>query len=442
MAEDRPNIILIMADDMGWDLTSFGGEINQTPELDALAMQGMRFTDFHSNGGVCSPTRAAVMTGKYQQRVGIHSVILAKHYRHVGLELKENTVAEMMKGAGYKTGLFGKWHLGYDVKHNPVHQGFDEFKGFIAGNVDYISHVDIALKLDWWDGNVIKNEEGYTSDLIADYTVDFIDRNHDEPFFVVMAQEAPHDPFQSRDSPIQRIAEERVITEKIAGDTEAKDVIFPKMMKAMDEGVGRVVDALEKYDIADNTLIVFMSDNGPNPAGRRGESGNMTGRKGDITEGGHRVPAFAYWPAKIKPGLKNDTTLLGMDLMPTFANLAGIPAKKVGPLDGVNFSDILLSKTPDVAPRDTFWMIKTSTAIRSGPWKVIMTEMEDKDTEYSLFKLNDLGEGETEDIKGSHPDIYTDLKSRLLTWDTDMKKVLRQKQIDIGFDRTSEIPRN
>ncbi|MHC4518058.1 MAG: sulfatase-like hydrolase/transferase, partial [Planctomycetota bacterium] len=194
--DERPNIILIMADDLGYgDIGCYGGWI-QTPNIDALAKGGMRFTDYHSNGAVCSPTRAALLTGRYQQRCGIDAVVTAKGpARETGMAQKEITFAEVLKQRGYVTGLFGKWHVGYRVQFNPTKQGFDEFIGYVSGNVDYHTHIDQANITDWWKGPKKAPEEGYVTDLVTKHAVDFLHRHKDEPFCLYLPHEAPHYPY-------------------------------------------------------------------------------------------------------------------------------------------------------------------------------------------------------------------------------------------------------
>ena len=182
---ERPNFIVILADDMGYgDASCYGGKRFATPHLDRMAAQGMRFVDFHSSGVVCSPTRAGLLTGRYQQRAGVPGVINADpaKNRHHGLQLAEVTFAEALRAAGYRTALFGKWHLGYDKKFHPPHQGFDEFRGFVSGNVDYIAHIDRMGFADWWQGRELKDESGYSTHLITEHAVRFVESNKDAPF--------------------------------------------------------------------------------------------------------------------------------------------------------------------------------------------------------------------------------------------------------------------
>ena len=184
--QEKPNIIIIMADDMGYgDLSSYGSTFINTPNLDKMAAEGIKFTDFHSNGSVCSPTRAALLTGKYQQRLDIDGVVTAKNHRDKGLATIEKTFAEAIKAAGYVTGMFGKWHVGYQTKFNPINQGFDEYIGYVSGNVDYHSHIDQEGYEDWWEGDTLKSEKGYSTDLITKHSVDFIKRHKDILFYFI-----------------------------------------------------------------------------------------------------------------------------------------------------------------------------------------------------------------------------------------------------------------
>ena len=286
--ERKPNIIIILADDYGYgDVGCYGSKRFNTPHLDALAAGGLRFTDFHSNGAVCSPTRAAFLTGRYQQRTGISGVVTAAGHRNTGLDLGETTFAEVLKPAGYVTALFGKWHLGYLPDYNPVRQGFDEFIGYVSGNIDYHAHLDQTGMEDWWEQEELNPERGYTTDLITDHGVDFIQRNREKPFLLYIAHEAPHYPFQGRNDPPRYTRENGRTNDPVTQE------VYREMIEVMDEGVGRIHQAVIDADLIDNTLIIFFSDNGPSGLG---SAGALRGKKGQIWEGGHRVPAIAYWP--------------------------------------------------------------------------------------------------------------------------------------------------
>lgn len=408
-ASEKPNIILILADDLGFgDLGCYGSDRFETPHLDALAAGGLRFTDFHSNGAVCSPTRAALLTGRYQQRAGISGVVTAANHRHTGLDVRETTFAELLRGAGYATALFGKWHLGYLPTYNPVRQGFDTFVGYVSGNVDYHNHLDQTGREDWWSQDKLAPETGYTTDLITEHGVAFIQRHRDRPFLLYLAHEAPHYPYQGRRDPPRYIP----------GRGRTKDPVSPavykEMIEVMDEGVGRVVKAVQDAGLTERTLIVFFSDNGP--AGP-GSAGSWRGRKGQPWEGGHRVPAIAWWPGRIEPGRVSDQPAMGMDLFPTAAAVAGIPVPDHLALDGVNLLPHLLEARP-IAPRPLFWQYRAWLAIRDGDHKLVLSEADARPVLYNLRS----DPGETTDLSEKRPDVTETLLNRLRAWDQAVRR--------------------
>ena len=378
---ERPNILFIMADDLGYGgVGCFGSKDHDTPHIDSIAAQGVKLTDFHSNGAVCSPTRAALFTGRYQQRSGVTGVVTAKGHRDKGMALDEVTFAEVLRDAGYATALFGKWHLGYDAAFNPTKQGFDEFKGFVSGNVDYHRHIDQAGFLDWWQGADKKDEKGYLTDLITDHAIDFIGRTKDKPFCLVLTHGAPHYPLQGRKTPGFRT----VGKTKVNVPVEEPEKIYKEMIEVMDEGIGRILDKLRTTNRLDNTLVIFCSDNGPASIG---SAGPLRGRKGTVWEGGHRVPGCIMWPARIPAGRTLSDTMLTMDLFPTFLAAAGIRDNDGPDLDGIDLLPALCKSKP-LPERSLFWDTGRSWAMRKGPWKVVSG----KDGT-GLFNLeNDLGE--------------------------------------------------
>ena len=401
--ERKPNIIIILADDYGYgDVGCYGSKRFNTPNIDTLAAAGLRFTDFHSNGAVCSPTRAALLTGRYQQRTGINGVVTAAGHRHTGLDLEETSFAEVLKSAGYVTALFGKWHLGYLPEYNPVRQGFDEFAGYVSGNVDYHAHLDQTGKEDWWKQDQLNPECGYTTDLITDYGVDFIQRHSEEPFLLYIAHEAPHYPYQGRHDPPRYTRE--------SGRTEdpVTPEVYKEMIEVMDEGVGRIRQTLVDAGLIDNTFIFFFSDNGP--AGP-GSAGSLRGKKGQIWEGGHRVPAIACWPGKIEAGRVSDLTAMGADLLPTMAAIGGIDLAADLKIDGINLLPHLIeNKLP--APRPLFWSLNDKLAIRKGDFKLITDTTFSETTLYNLSV--DLGE--KNNIAADYPDLVQKLLNLLKTW--------------------------
>lgn len=412
--EKKPNIIIILADDYGYgDVGCYGSKRFLTPHIDALAAGGLRFTDFHSNGAVCSPTRAALLTGRYQQRTGINGVVTAAGHRHTGLDLGETTFADVLKPAGYATALFGKWHLGYLPDYNPVHQGFDEFIGYVSGNVDYHAHLDQTGKEDWWKQDELNPECGYTTDLITDHGVDFIQRNSRKPFLLYIAHEAPHYPFQGRNDPPRYTRDSGRTKDPVTPE------VYREMIEVMDESVGRIHQAVIDAGLMDNTFIFFFSDNGP--AGL-GSSGPLRGKKGQIWEGGHRVPAIAYWPGKIEAGGVSDLTAMGADLLPTMAAISGtaLPDKLI--LDGINLlPHMIANKEP--APRPLFWSHKNQLAIREGDFKLISNE---SFSEISLYNLKvDLGE--ENNIAAEYPDLVQELLKILKAWQKNVTKDVKNR---------------
>ncbi|WP_051160253.1 sulfatase-like hydrolase/transferase [Cyclobacterium qasimii] len=409
-SELGPNIVLIMADDLGYgDISCYGSATINTPNLDLLAANGVLFTDFHSNGAVCSPTRAALMTGRYQQRTGVEGVVTAKSHREVGLSLNEITIAEELKQYGYTTGMFGKWHLGYDKGFNPTLQGFDEFTGFVSGNVDYHAHIDQEGYLDWWQGAEIENEEGYSTDLITENGVKFILRNDpkktDKPFFLYLPHEAPHSPYQRR---IDKILREvgTAGTQEVIEDSISS--IYKEMVEVMDEGVGKIVQSLKETGQYENTILIFISDNGAN---HFGDNGGLRGHKASPYEGGSRVPAIFSYPGVIKDGSVNDQIVLSMDLMPTLLDFIG--KKPAAKIDGVSIKENLLQQT-NLPKRDVFFAYGNKSFIRSGDWKLISIDGKNgKDIElYNL--LDDLQE--KNDLSADKPALAGELLGKLESW--------------------------
>lgn len=411
VAFNSPNFIIIMADDLGFgDISCYGNNYIKTPNIDKLATEGIRFLDFHSNGAVCSPTRAALLTGKYQQRTGIGGVITAANHRDVGLATNEITIADELKKYGYNCGIFGKWHLGYDPRYSPVLQGFDQFKGFVSGNVDYHAHIDQEGNLDWWNDLVTEDQEGYTTDLITQYGVDFIESYNSnktgKPFFLYLPHEAPHYPYQRRvDKVLRRIGEkgsEAIPADSIPG-------VYKEMVEIMDRGVGRIIQALKETGQDKNTVVIFCSDNG---ASKNGSNGVLRGYKSDLYEGGHRVPAIAWSPSKFKAGMVSGQPILTMDLLPTFLDF--IEHRPQGnDIDGISIKDLLLSNKA-LPKRDLFWNFKNKNAIRHENWKLVSSKLGDKVT-LELFDLSkDLAE--KNNIAGDYPELARQLQQKLEDW--------------------------
>lgn len=395
---DNPNIIIILADDLGCgDMSLYDGWIH-TPRIDQMAREGVRFTDFHSNSSVCSPTRAALLTGRYQQRVGIVDVI-AGHLDTPGLPVTELTIPRIMKQQGYATAIFGKWHLGSELEFNPIYHGFDEFVGFLPGGCDFHDHSR------WMEGTEVRQQYGYSTDIITNRSVDFIKRNLTKPFFLFVSHQAVHNPYQTPDDS----------TKFKISDLENNRPIYEVMLKELDKGVGEILDVLSELNMEENTFVFFFSDNGAvhmNPHERP-----FRGSKFSNYEGGHRVPAVAWWPEHIKPGWNSDELVIGMDLLPTIIDIleADIPTQHS--FDGSSIKDHLLhqSKLPE---RQVFFGYepKLGTAMREGHWKM--------QTKGDVVELYDLSTDikETTNVAAQHPERTEKMKAAIEAWKIEVTK--------------------
>lgn len=428
-ADDRPNFVVIMVDDMGYaGVSCLGNPYFQTPQIDRLAADGMKLTDFHSSGTVCSPTRAGLLTGRYQQRAGIEAVIhpVADHPEHrKGLQKAEVTFAEKLQVAGYATGIIGKWHQGYPHNsddYHPQNHGFDEFIGYHSGNVDFVSHVGDHNRHDWWHGRDETTEDGYATDLINRYAVDFIERHREEPFCLYVSHLAIHNPVQVRGDPVRRTENEGWKRWMPADEAERIEK-FRGITLPIDEGVGQIRRTLVRLGLDRDTLVLFFSDNG---ASADFPSGNpeLRGRKGSVYEGGHKVPFIAWWPGHIAPGTSDDTPAITLDVMPTLLALAGIETPARPALDGVDLSPLLLAreKLPD---RPLYWASLSnrgarSEAMREGPWKLVVQHPKAKpgSFENETVELYHLGNdpAEQDNLADDEPDRTRVMLSRLKRW--------------------------
>ena len=427
-AKTRPNFVVIMVDDMGYaGVSCFGNTYFKTPQIDRLAAEGMRLTDFHSSGTVCSSTRAGLLTGRYQQRAGIEAVIhpLANHPEHrKGLQKVEITFAEVLKRAGYATGLIGKWHQGYPHNsddYHPQHHGFDQFVGYHSGNIDFVSHVGDHNKHDWWHGRQRVETQGYATDLINRHAVEFIEQHRDKPFCLYVAHLAIHNPVQVRGDPVRRTEDG---WKRWTPSSEAERIEkYRGMTLPIDEGVGQIRETLVRLGLERNTLILFFSDNGASgdfPSG----SPQWRGGKGSVYEGGHKVPFIAWWPDHVTAGTVSATPTITLDIMPTLLSLAGAVPDPKRPLDGVDLSPVLFSggSLPD---RALFWASMgnggaRSEAMRDGPWKLVVQHPKAKAGTFEhesieLYRL-DQDPAEKTNIADGEPERTAAMLRRLKAW--------------------------
>lgn len=402
-----PNVVVVMVDDMGYGgLSCFDNRHFETPEIDRLAADGVKLTDYHSNGSVCSPTRAALLTGRYPTRTGIDQVVnadpkLASH--RLGLDAGEWTFAEAMKSAGYATAVFGKWHLGYTPEFFPTRHGFDEFKGFISGNIDAHSHRDRMKTQDWWQNERLDDQPGYHTDLITDNAIDFIERRRDRPFFVYVAHGTPHSPHQARGSVVRRgpLAGRRArwSPEETYSETPgADDWLIRHFILPVDESIGRLRAKLEELGLADNTVFWFISDNGGTKQNHT-TSSRTRAAKASFFEGGHRVPGIVWAPGRITPGTVCDEFILSFDIMPTSLATAGVAPPPGHTIDGRDVGPALFDGEA-LTPVVRFWRrVGSGGALRDGDWKLVLQ----KNSEPQLFNLA-TDPQEKGDVAKNYPD--------------------------------------
>lgn len=422
----KPNIIFILVDDLGYgDLGCMGGPDIKTPHIDRLAAEGVKFSDFYANAPVCTPTRAGFMTGRWQQRIGLEFAFgyQVEQSRRVngawvpepdmhglGLPLGEVTIADRLKAAGYATGAFGKWHLGYRDEYNPTKRGFDEYFGELLGHADFYQHKYFDGTPALRDGLKPVKRDGYFTDLVNERAVKFVRDHARHPFFLYVPHLAVHAPFQPPDAPATPFVTRESM---LRGSRE----IYRAMLERVDRGVGEILAELDRQGIAENTLVVFSSDNGGE---RWSRMTPLFHHKATLWEGGIRVPCLMRWPAKLPRGKTTAQPAITMDLHATFLALAGVAAPKEKPLDGIDLLP-LITAAPGAPLRERtfFWRMDRSNrkqrAIREGDWKYL----NDGNTMDLLFNLTaDIGE--RTNLNYLRPEITDRLKKKLAAWEAEM----------------------
>ena len=423
-SERRPNLVVILADDLGNADLGYRGSDIKTPNIDALAAGGVRLESFYGMP-VCTPARAALMTGRYPMRYGLQTLVIFPSHAY-GLPTDERTLPQALKDAGYRTAMVGKWHLGHaDQKYWPQNRGFEHFYGNLVGEVDYFSK-DRGGLTDWQRNGKFLKEDGYFTTLIGNEAVRLIE-SHDgaKPLFLYVASLAPHAPYQAPQDYIDRyksIADEKRRT-------------YAAMITALDDQIGRIVAALEKKNMRNNTLIVFSSDNGGATSalfatGARSEeerkesggvglgekppasNGKFRGGKGSLHEGGVRVPTIANWPGKLKPAIV-EQPLHMVDIMPTILSLAGIKSNGHHPFDGRDMWPALAAGKPSPHEDILINVEPFRGAIRKGNWKLVRIALLPGKTE--LFNLAE-DPSETNNLAERHPDIMKELEDRLMRY--------------------------
>jgi arylsulfatase A-like enzyme/L-ascorbate metabolism protein UlaG (beta-lactamase superfamily) len=420
----QPNVVMFIMDDLGYgDVGSYGAPDVRTPNIDRLAREGARFTDFYANGANCSPTRTGFITGRYQQRYGIESPLAFANETRELLPL-DTSLPRLLKNAGYATGLIGKWHLGFRPEASPNRHGFDEFWGFLGGATDYYSH-------DWprgKDGRVhdlFHNEEpttsnGYLTDGITARADSFVQQHTGGPFFLEVAYNATHWPFQRPDLPEDR----RGWTNPMRDGTRAD---YVAMLEHADQGIGRILDTLDRLKLAQNTLVIFTSDNGGEWLSRNAP---LFHRKSTLWEGGIGVPLLMRWPARIKAGITTRQPGITMDLTATIlAAAAATPPASYRP-EGIDLVPLLQKGT--TIERTLFWRLagRRQKAVRRGPWKYLDDGSSPTDGTEFLFDLTN-DRGERNDLRVEHPAITAELRALLAKWEADVDAEFKQRPVTI-----------
>ncbi|MDP3759162.1 MAG: sulfatase-like hydrolase/transferase [Ramlibacter sp.] len=428
----RPNIVFIVADDLGFaDLGCYGGREAEfgavSPILDGLAAAGLKFTQGYSNSPVCSPTRFALMTGRYQYRLrgAAEEPINSKSRGSttLGLPPEHPTLASLLRDGGYRTALIGKWHLGYPPSFGPLLSGYEEFFGPMSGGVDYFTHCSSNGAHDLWFGDAEKQEEGYLTDLISRRAVDYIHRmaGGGAPFFLSLHYTAPHWPWETRD--------DEALAQDVKGNLfhlhGGNIHTYRRMIHHMDEGIGWVMDALRANGVADDTLVVFTSDNGGE---RFSDNWPLVGGKMDLTEGGIRVPWIAHWPAAIAPGGTSTQHCMTMDWSATLLDAAGVAADPAYPLDGVSLMPVLREPARTFA-RPLHWRMnhRGQRALRDGDWKYLRVEGNDY-----LFNIP-ADERERANLAPREPQRLADMRAAWERWNGSMPPIPADATVSLGY---------
>ena len=428
----RPNFVFIVADDLGFaDLGCYGGRAAPfgpvSPVIDALAAHGLKFTHGYSNSPVCSPTRFALMTGRYQYRLRgaaeepINSK--SKGSATLGLPPEHPTLPSLLKDAGYSTALIGKWHLGYPPHFSPVKSGYEEFFGPMSGGVDYFTHCSSTGAHDLYVGEREQQVEGYLTDLISQRAADWIGRvaGGGAPFFLSLHYTAPHWPWETRADAALAAQVKGNLFHLHGGNIHT----YQRMIHHMDEGIGWVMAALRRAGVERDTLVVFTSDNGGE---RFSDNWPLVGGKMDLTEGGIRVPWVAHWPDVIAPGGVTDQQCMTMDWSATMLAAAGVAADPAYPLDGISLMDVLRAPTRTFR-RPLHWRMnhRGQRALRDGDWKYLRVDGHDY-----LFDIP-ADERERANKAGREPDRLARMRDAWEEWNRTMPPIPEDATVSLGY---------
>lgn len=407
----RPNIVFILADDLGYaDLSCCGQTDYSTPHLDQLAADGLRFTQAYANSPLCTNSRVALITGRYQYRfqLGLVEPLRPAHKDlDLGLPPEHPTLPSLLKAQGYETALIGKWHLGALPNFGPLKSGYDSFYGLRGGYTGYFTRRGETGEPDFYEDDTLIDTEGYTTDILSQRAVDFISKRNAQssPFFLSLHYTAPHLPWSAPSN--EATAREREMGPSSGHPDGGSPRIYAEMVQVMDNGIGRVIQALREAGIDRDTLVIFTSDNGGE---RYSKNWPFVGRKVDLLEGGIRVPQIIHWPGRVRPGV-TDAVTIGMDLTATCLAAGGASAAPEYPLDGLDLLPFLEHGTP-LGERTLFWRMRDryQRAVRRGDWKYL--KMGDREF---LFDLS-YDWRERADFKKERPELLEELRNIWLEW--------------------------
>ena len=421
VAPAKPNVVVILMDDLGYgDIGSYGVKDALTPNLDRLAREGVRLTDAYANGPTCSPTRAGFVTGQYQQRYRIEWPLGADAGDTArGLAVTGAALPGLLKKNGYVTGLVGKWHLGFKHETGPNAHGFDEFFGFLSGAVDYYTHRRGSGSPDLYENTTPVETARYLTDEITARAIDFVGRHAREPFFLEVAFNAVHWPYEPPDMPDSA----RRVPKKVAGDLALYDGpedehpvsrgTYIRMLERADEGVGQILTELDRRGLTRNTLVIFTNDNGGEWLSRNSP---LKERKNTLWEGGIRVPMILRWPGVLPARKTSNQVAVTMDLTATILSVTGTAAPATHKLDGIDLLPILEGRGPAVS-REIFWRRPRpflQRAVRSGNWKLVW-----EGQQFYLFDLR-TDPGERNDLTAANADVVRKLKQAIEAWEKDI----------------------
>ena len=432
---NAPGIIIIYADDLGYgDLSSYGSEI-PTPHIDEIGKQGIRFTDFYVASPVCTPSRFSLLTGQYPQR-SKHNLSFAlmpddKNY----LDTTEHTISWYLKQKNYRTGIVGKWHLGkQDASSRPTQYGFDYFSGTMGGCIDYFNHDYGSMGPDWYVNNKDVTEDGYSTDLLTNHAIEFIQStNKKQPFFLYLAYNAPH--YGKTDTNHIKPYTLSLGNAKYKGFEDINSLQAPEkymkqfehiadpyrrtyaaMVASLDDNVGRLINWLKKNKKLDNTIIWFISDNGGYSVTqhRHASNGKLKGEKAQLWEGGIRVPSMLMWKKKIAGGQLSHSPACNVDVLPTLAAITGCSESLPNTIDGIDITQLLFNQQP--LQRSLYWQFNKQTAFRQGDWKLVNRK--------ELYNLKVDAE-EKQNVADQHPEIVKQLRETQLKKEVELKKPVK-----------------